>query len=143
MTHGDFHAGNLLAGGAAPLAAVDFQVVSAAEPAADVAYFVAMSLGPRARRAHERRLVHGHWRHMVDEGGLDAEAYPSELFFARYAVHATMKLLLSLAVVGTVLDEDDRYISSYLRTRAEALLEDFGDPIQGWRRTIRLRRELR
>ena len=58
--HGDYRLDNLLfatPAGGAPVATVDWQTLSIAEPGRDVAYFLGNSLVPELRRAHERDLV--------------------------------------------------------------------------------------
>lgn len=59
LVHGDYRVDNLLfpPDGGEGVLAVDWQTVSLALPARDLAYFVSTSLEPPARRAHERDLV--------------------------------------------------------------------------------------
>ena len=60
MTHGDWRGDNLFFTGddAAPLIAVDWQLISIAKGVKDFAYFVTQSLRPDERAEHERRLLH-------------------------------------------------------------------------------------
>jgi len=59
LVHGDYRVDNLLfpPGGGDGVLAVDWQTLSLALPARDLAYFVSTSLEPPVRRAYERDLV--------------------------------------------------------------------------------------
>jgi len=59
LVHGDYRLDNLMfpADGSAGVVAVDFQTLSLALPARDLAFFLGTSLAPEDRRAHERDLV--------------------------------------------------------------------------------------
>ena len=69
--HGDYRLDNLLFGtpeGGAPVAAVDWQTLSIAQPGRDVGYFLGNSLVPELRRAHERELVEAYHRALESHG---------------------------------------------------------------------------
>lgn len=77
LVHGDYRLDNLLfpPDGGPEVAAVDWQTLSLALPARDLAYFVATSLAPEERRAHERDLVASYHRALV---GYDVRDYSLE-----------------------------------------------------------------
>lgn len=79
LVHGDYRLDNLLFG--EDVAAVDWQTLSLALPARDLAYFVATSLSPEDRRAHERDLVAAYHAALVEHGVTD---YPLELCWDDY-----------------------------------------------------------
>lgn len=78
--HGDYRLDNLLFGDG--VWAVDWQTLSLALPARDLAYFVATSLSPEDRRAHERDLVAAYHEALVGYGVAD---YPREQCWDDYA----------------------------------------------------------
>lgn len=81
--HGDYRLDNLMfTPGSSEVAAVDWQTLSLALPARDLAYLVATSLPPEARRAHERDIVAAYHRALVGYGVAD---YPLELCWEDYA----------------------------------------------------------
>ncbi|UYP19623.1 ecdysteroid 22-kinase family protein [Rhodococcus sp. Z13] len=70
LLHGDYRLDNLLfpPDGAAGVTAVDWQTLTVGLPARDLAYFVATSLPPEVRRAHERDLVATYHRALLGHG---------------------------------------------------------------------------
>lgn len=83
LVHGDYRLDNLMFGGPTDdqVAAVDWQTLSLALPARDLAYFVATSLPPEVRRAHERELVAAYHAALVEHGVRD---YPLTLCWDDY-----------------------------------------------------------
>lgn len=79
LVHGDYRLDNLLFGD--DVAAVDWQTLSLALPARDLAYFVATSLSLEDRREHERDLVAAYHSALVQHGVGD---YPLELCWDDY-----------------------------------------------------------
>ena len=80
LVHGDYRLDNLLIAPAArhgelpTVHAVDWQTLSLALPARDLAYLVATSLDPATRRGHEEALVAAYHRALVDHGVSDHPA---------------------------------------------------------------------
>ena len=70
LVHGDYRLDNLLfpPGGGPGVVAVDWQTLSLALPARDLAYAIATSLDPDARRAAERELVAAYHAALVGHG---------------------------------------------------------------------------
>lgn len=70
LVHGDYRLDNLLfpPGGGAGVVAVDWQTLSLALPARDLAYFLGTSLTVEDRRAHERDLVAAYHRALTAYG---------------------------------------------------------------------------
>jgi hypothetical protein len=69
LVHGDYRLDNLMFPPDRPgVAAVDWQTLSLALPARDLAYFVATSFSPEDRRAHERDLVAAYHEALVGYG---------------------------------------------------------------------------
>jgi phosphotransferase family enzyme len=81
LVHGDYRLDNLLFAPTGEVAAVDWQTLSLALPARDLAYVVATSLSPEDRRAHERDVVAAYHRALVGYGVTD---YPLELCWDDY-----------------------------------------------------------
>ena len=77
LVHGDYRLDNLLfpPGGAQGVTAIDWQTLSLALPARDLAYFIGTSLSPDVRSDHEAGLVGDYHRaltgHGVDNYGVD------------------------------------------------------------------------
>jgi hypothetical protein len=73
LVHGDYRLDNLLfpADGSAGVVAVDFQTLSLALPARDLAYFLGTSLSVEDRRAHERDLVAAYHAALTSYGVAD------------------------------------------------------------------------
>jgi len=80
LVHGDYRLDNLMFS-PTEVAAVDWQTLSLALPARDLAYFVATSLDPEQRRAHERDLVAAYHQALVGYGVAD---YPLETCWEDY-----------------------------------------------------------
>lgn len=82
LVHGDYRLDNLMfTPGSTEVAAVDWQTVSLALPARDLAYLVATSLSPEDRRVHERDIVAAYHQALVGYGVAD---YPVELCWDDY-----------------------------------------------------------
>ena len=76
LLHGDYRIDNLLFDpDRTRVTAVDWQTLAVGLPARDLAYFIATSLHPAERAAHERDLVGAYHQALVDHGvtGYDAE----------------------------------------------------------------------
>ena len=76
LLHGDYRIDNLLFDpDRTRVTAVDWQTLAVGLPARDLAYFIATSLHPAERAAHERDLVAAYHQALVDHGvtGYDAE----------------------------------------------------------------------
>lgn len=71
VTHGDYRLDNLLFGGPAPVAVVDWQTCVHGPALADVAYFIGAGLLADDRRAHELDLVRRYHRNLVAAGVAD------------------------------------------------------------------------
>jgi hypothetical protein len=86
LVHGDYRLDNLLFGPDG-VAAVDWQTLSLALPARDLAYVVATSLSPEDRRASERDLVAAYHAALVGYGVTDSPLieYGLELCWDDYA----------------------------------------------------------
>ena len=70
MVHGDYRLDNLLFSTTDDsVAAVDWQTVTFASPARDLAYFLGNSLGTEDRRSHEDELI-DHYLEVLAEGGV-------------------------------------------------------------------------
>ena len=93
LVHGDYRLDNLLFSPTGEVAAVDWQTLSLALPARDLAYVVATSLSVDDRRAHERELVAAYHRALVGYGVAD---YPAELCWEDYVF-----ALLQVPLVAT------------------------------------------
>lgn len=75
LLHGDYRADNLLFEPGA-VTVVDWQTLAVGLPARDLAYFLATSLRPENRAAHERDLVEAYRQALSDRGvtGYDSES---------------------------------------------------------------------
>ncbi|MBA2955840.1 phosphotransferase [Nocardioides sp. MAH-18] len=82
LVHGDYRLDNLMfSPDSTDVAAVDWQTLSLALPARDLAYLVATSLAPDDRRAHERDIVAAYHHALVGYGVAD---YPFDLCWEDY-----------------------------------------------------------
>jgi hypothetical protein len=71
FVHGDFRLDNMMFGTGedqAPLAVLDFQLPSRANPLCDVIYFLCGNFDPESRRAHQDELVAGYHDELVANG---------------------------------------------------------------------------
>ncbi|GAA4376697.1 phosphotransferase family protein [Nocardioides caricicola] len=93
LVHGDYRLDNLLFSPTGEVAAVDWQTLSLALPARDLAYVIATSLSVEDRRTHERDLVAAYHQALVGYGVTD---YPAELCWEDYAF-----ALLQVPLVAT------------------------------------------
>ncbi|WP_243056553.1 phosphotransferase family protein [Nocardioides sp. SR21] len=93
LVHGDYRLDNLLFSPTGEVAAVDWQTLSLALPARDLAYAVATSLSVEDRRTHERELVAAYHQALVGYGVTD---YPAELCWEDYVF-----ALLQVPLVAT------------------------------------------
>lgn len=75
VVHGDYRLDNITFHPDGPTAAVDWQTLTLAPPARDVAYLLGTSLDPELRRGAERRLVATYHQELVARGiqGYDPE----------------------------------------------------------------------
>ncbi|WP_207840510.1 phosphotransferase family protein [Williamsia soli] len=73
LVHGDYRLDNLLfpPNGGPGVTAIDWQTLSLALPARDLAYFIGTSLSPAERRENERELVAGYHRALQTHGAPD------------------------------------------------------------------------
>lgn len=105
LTHGDFHASNMLMrNGDGPLLArlvmVDWSEVGPWEPCADLGQTMVSDVQPAVRRAHERRLVEAYWTRLT-ANGVSATEFPLETCWAQYQ-RATLERWLYMVVLLAV-----------------------------------------
>jgi len=121
--HGDYRLDNLLFGDG--VWAVDWQTLSLALPARDLAYLVATSLSPEDRRAHERDVVAAYHRALLGYGVAD---YPLELCWEDY-VFAMLQVPLvatfGCAYSTTRTERGDRMFAAMV-ARGCAAIRDLG-----------------
>ena len=122
LVHGDYRLDNLLfpPDGGDGCVAVDWQTLSLALPARDLAYFVATSLEPDVRREHERGLVAAYHAALgpVVTGGYSLEACWDDYAFSMVQVPMTS---VFGQVYGTSTDRGDRMFAAMVARGCAAM----------------------
>lgn len=119
LVHHDCHPGNLFWNQANP-GFLDWQLVRMGEGIGDLAYFLATSLHPETRRAHEKQLLELYLATLAKYGisNLDEQSY-----FQRYQAHLVYPfeaMVVTLAIGGMM----DKSSNLELIARASAALDD-------------------
>jgi len=128
LVHGDYRLDNLMFpdDGTPGVCAVDWQTLSLALPARDVAYLVATSLPAAERRAHEDALVAAYHEALL---GYGVEDYDLALCREDYRFSMLQGPLVAVlgCVYGTRTDRGDQMFAAMVRRSASAIrdLETF------------------
>jgi hypothetical protein len=126
LVHGDYRLDNLLfpPDGGPGVVAVDFQTLSLALPARDLAYFVGTSLTVEDRRAHERDLVAAYHAALTSYG---VEGYSLEQCWDDYVLAMIQGPLVSIfgCAYGTRTERGDRMFAVMI-ARTCAAIRDLG-----------------
>ena len=127
LVHGDYRLENLMftpGGGHGEVAALDWQTLSLALPARDLAYLVATSLEPGLRRACEQEVVAAYHSRLVELGveGYDLAACWDDYRFAQ--LQAPLVAVFGCAY-GTRTERGDRMFAAMVR-RSAAAIRDLG-----------------
>ncbi|GAA4699141.1 phosphotransferase [Nocardioides conyzicola] len=124
--HGDYRLDNLLfpPDGGAGVVAVDWQTLSLALPARDLAYFVGTSLTTDDRRLHERELVAAYHAALTSYG---VEGYSAEQCWDDYVFAMIQGPLVSIfgCAYGTRTERGDRMFAVMI-ARTCAAIRDLG-----------------
>ncbi len=122
LVHGDYRLDNLLfpPDGVAGCVAVDWQTLSLALPARDLAYFVSTSVEPSVRREHERGLVAAYHAAL---GPVVTEAYSLDECWDDYAFSMVQVPMTSVfgQVYGTSTERGDRMFAAMVRRGCAAM----------------------
>jgi hypothetical protein len=128
LVHGDYRLDNLMFphDGSPGVCAVDWQTISLAVPARDVAYLVATSLPEEQRRAHEDALVAAYHGALL---GYGVEGYDLALCREDYRFSMLQGPLVAVlgCVYGTRSERGDRMFAAMVRRSCRAIrdLETF------------------
>ena len=127
VLHGDYRLDNLMfteGGGPGEVAALDWQTISLALPARDLAYLVATSLDPADRRAVEREVVAAYHARLVELGVRD---YDLETCWDDYVFALPQGPLVASfgCAYGTRTERGDAMFAAMTR-RACAAIRDLG-----------------
>ncbi len=123
--HGDYRLDNLLFPPSGPgVCAVDWQTLSLALPARDLAYFTGTSLTVDDRRVHERDLVAAYHQALTAYG---VAAYSLEDCWDDYAFAMVQGPLVSVfgCAYGTRTERGDRMFAAMIE-RSCAAIRDLG-----------------
>jgi hypothetical protein len=122
LVHGDYRLDNLLfpPDGAAGVAAVDWQTLSLALPARDLAYFTGTSLTVDDRRAHERDLVAAYHSALLS---YDVRDYSLEDCWDDYVFAMVQGPLVSIfgCAYGTRTERGDRMFAAMIARSCQAI----------------------
>lgn len=129
LTHGDFHASNmLLRHGDGPIGArlvlFDWSEVGPWTPATDLSQLMISDVKPAVRREHERALVEAYWRRLCN-GGVAPEAFPLSAcwqLYVRSGIERWIVLLVLLAGWGL-----PPAATQYFHDQVWAFVSDHGD----------------
>jgi hypothetical protein len=99
LVHHDCHPGNLFWSQAEP-GFLDWQLVRMGEGVSDLAYFLATSLTPESRRAHEKQLLELYLASLANHGigQLDEEVYHQR--YRAHLVYPFEAMIVTLAIGG-------------------------------------------
>lgn len=127
LVHGDYRLDNLMftaGGGPGEVAALDWQTLSLALPARDLAYLVATSLEPEVRREVERGIVEAYHARLVELGvtGYDLDTCWDDYRFAQ--LQAPLVAVFGCAY-GQRTERGDRMFAAMVR-RSVAAIRDLG-----------------
>ena len=126
LVHGDYRLDNLLfpPDGAPGVSAIDWQTLSLALPARDLAYFLGTSLSPQQRRTHESALVADYHQALVSYGVTD---YDLDACWDDYRFAMVQGPLVSVfgCAYGSRTDRGDRMFAAMV-ARSCAAIRDLG-----------------
>lgn len=127
LVHGDYRLDNLMfnpGGGPGEVAALDWQTLSLALPARDLAYLVATSVEPDVRREVERDVVAAYHRRLVDLGVRD---YDLDMCWEDYRFGQLQVPLVATfgCAYGARTERGDRMFAAMVR-RSAAAIRDLG-----------------
>lgn len=122
LVHGDYRLDNLLfpPNGGAGVTAIDWQTLSLALPARDLAYFIGTSLSPAERRENERDLVADYHRALQSHG---AEDYTFENCWDDYCFAMIQGPLVSVfgCAYGTRTERGDKMFAAMVARSCAAI----------------------
>jgi len=122
LVHGDYRLDNLLfpPDGGPGVVAVDFQTLSLALPARDLAYFIGTSLTVEDRRAHERDLVAAYHAALTSYGVVD---YSLEQCWDDYVFAMIQGPLVSIfgCAYGARTERGDRMFAAMIARSCAAI----------------------
>ena len=126
LVHGDYRLDNLMfpADGSAGVVAVDFQTLSLALPARDLAFFLGTSLLPADRRSHERDLVAAYHAALTPYGVAD---YSVDQTYDDYVFAMLQGPLVAVfgCAYGARTERGDRMFAAMV-TRSCTAIRDLG-----------------
>lgn len=105
ILHGDYRLDNLFFGtpqGDAPLAVIDWQILSAGRGPYDAAYFLCGSLSPADRRSHEMEILRSYHRTLEEYG---VRGYSFEQCAWDYRHCALFCQYIPVTSVGGMIDQ--------------------------------------
>jgi hypothetical protein len=122
LVHGDYRLDNLLfpPGGGRGVSAIDWQTLSLALPARDLAYFVGTSLSPHDRRTHESVLVAAYHSALLAHGVTDYE-FGSCWNDYRFAMVQGPLVSVFGCAYGTRTDRGDRMFAAMVARSCTAI----------------------
>jgi len=122
VLQGDGHIGNLFEDGERP-GFLDWGLIHLGNPMRDVGYFIAMTLSPENRRAHERKLIALYLEARVEAGGA---ALSFDDAWLAHRVHASYTVPASCQIVTfpeSATPKRKAFAAAFL-ARCEAAIED-------------------
>lgn len=123
LIHGDSHIGNMyFVGGQAGF--FDWQVTQHHQGIRDVAYFLILSLDTELRRAHERALIGGYRRRLV-ELGVPVHDVDENWLWERYRSYS-LYAYIATSVTSAMSDLQPAHIARTGLQRAATAVEDLG-----------------
>jgi len=126
IIHGDFRADNVFfgtGGNTPPFSVIDWQISSKGRGVFDVAYFLASSVDPALRKAHEMRLLHRWYDRIAVH---DKSGYTFEKALHDYRVcmlYMHVYTVIGLGSLNTANERGMKLFSAWL-TRRSAAIED-------------------
>jgi hypothetical protein len=120
VTHGDYRLDNMLFGGPAPLAVVDWQSPSLGVGTADVAYFLGTALDPALRAAEERSLVREYLAVLRSYGIDDYDEDACWRDYRRAAFAGLVMAVIASMIVGQTERGDEMFMTMARRSAAMA-----------------------
>jgi hypothetical protein len=124
LVHGDFRLDNLLfgePGSSRRLTVVDWQTVSWGGAMSDAAYFLAGSLEPEARRAHERELFDEYHAALRAQATFDVSAEDCWREYRRHAFGGVLMVIVASMIVERTERGDEMFMAMLERASQQAL----------------------
>jgi hypothetical protein len=135
LTHGDFHAGNVMwtrkpTEGQTPFYLVDWSEVGIGNPFTELAQFVVSNLTIEQRRKHERKLFKDYYDILVKQPRVDAVECSEEVAWQHYKVGGLERWLQMVVILAMINVNNPAFPAKFVQwfhDQTAAFVEDHFD----------------